>query len=224
MSRTSRFALPTIAAALALAFTAPMIADVAVARPARPEWQNGSDRLRAENQELRAELALFRSAHDELSAGLDRIENANRRNRDRRSQLMIDRALRNARERAAQHVQPYEPPPPGSVRDRRTDPSPPQIQVMEMDARAFSSLITQLGRAGFSDDKLAVIKTAAATNYFKVAQVIELMKTVGFDETRVEIAVALAPRVLDGDKWFEVYGALSFSSSRDALRQRLGDR
>jgi hypothetical protein len=50
------------------------------------------------------------------------------------------------------------------------------------------------------------------------------MKLASFDDTRVDIAVALAPRVLDGDKWFEVYGALSFSSSRDALRERLGDR
>lgn len=244
MSRTSRFALPSIAAALALAFTAPMIADVAVARPVRPDWQHGSDRLRAENEELRAELGLYQAAYSELSGGLDRIDAANRRNRDRRAALMIDRAARNARERAAQYVQPWSyeqqqpdwrdrddwrtmpsPPmlPPGSVRDRRTQPGP-QIQVMEMDARAFAALTTEMGRAHFADDKLALVKTAAATNYFTVAQVVQLMKLASFDDTRVEIAVALSPRVLDGDKWFEVYGALSFSSSRDALRQRLGDR
>lgn len=246
MSRLRRLAVPSLAAALALAVTAPLVADLAVARPARPDWQNGSDRLRAENAELRAELGYYQAAYTELSSGLDRVEGVNRRNRDRRSMMMIDRAVRHARDRAAQYVQPWsseqqEPdwrdrddwrtmpsPPPypghdGSVRDRRSQPAP-QIQVMEMDARAFASLTTEVNRAGFTEDKLALIKTAAATSYFRVAQVIELMKLIGFDESRVEIAVMLAPRVLDGDKWFEVYGALSFSSSRDALRQRLGDR
>jgi hypothetical protein len=50
------------------------------------------------------------------------------------------------------------------------------------------------------------------------------MKLVSFDDTRIEIAVVLAPRILDRDRMFDLYGALSFSSSRDSLRQRLGDR
>jgi hypothetical protein len=250
MSRLARLAVPAFAAAVALAVTAPMIADLASARPARPDYQNGTDRLRAENEQLRIELGYYQSAYTELSTGLDRVDAANRRNKDRRSFMMIDRALRGARDRAAQYVQPWSaeqqqpdwrdhgdwrtmpapiptpnpgPFPPGSVRDRRTQPQM-QIQVVAIDERAFASLTAEVGRASFADDKLAVVRTAAATNYFTVAQVVQLMKLASFDDTRVEIAAALAPRVLDGDKWFEVYGALSFSSSRDTLRERLGDR
>ena len=254
MSRLSRVAVPAVAAALALAVTAPMVADYAFARPVRPDYHpgNGGDRLRAENEQLRIELGYYQSAYSELSAGLDRVEMVNRRNRDRPVRMNIDRAIRGARDRAAQYVQPWsyderdpdwrdrddwrtmpQPPMPpmpagpgpGSIRDHRTHPQPaPQIQVMEMDARAFGSLTAEMGRASFADDKLALVKSAAASNYFTVAQVVQLMKLASFDDTRVEIAVALAPRVLDGDKWFQVYGALSFSSSRDTLRERLGDR
>lgn len=244
MSRLARLAAPAVAAALALAATAPLVADLATARPARPDYQHGGDRLRAENEQLRLELGYYQSAYAELSAGLDRIDTANRRNRDGRTRMQIDRASRHARDRAAQYVQPWsydqqEPdwrdrqdwrtmPGPfdgrdGRIRDRRTDRGP-QIQVMPIDDRAFASLTAEVSRANFADDKLALVQTAAQANYFTVAQVVTLMKLASFDDTRVEIAVALAPRVLDGDKWFEVYGALSFSSSRDALRQRLGER
>lgn len=246
MSRLARLAAPAVAAALALAATAPLVADLAVARPARPDYQHPGDRLRAENEQLRLELGYYQSAYAELSSGLDRVEGVNRRNRDPRTRMQIDRAVRHARDHAAQYVQPWsydqQDPDWRDRHDWRTMPSPPmhdprirdrrpdrgdrglQIQVMPIDDRAFASLTAEVSRANFADDKLAIVQTAAGTNYFTVAQVVQLMKLASFDDTRVEIAATLAPRVLDGDKWFEVYGALSFSSSRDALRQRLGDR
>lgn len=242
MSRLSRLAIPAVAAALALAATAPMVADLASAKPARPDWQQGG--LRQEVAQLRAELGYYQAAYSELSQGLDRIDAVNRRNRDRRTMMQISRAVRQARDGAAQYVQPWDyeqrepdwrdrddwrhapsppppPPPPGNVYDRRTQPQPQPVYA-QISGSAFASLTQQVAQAGFADDKLALVQTAAAANYFTVAQVIELMKLASFDDTRVEMAVALAPRVIDGDRWFEVYGALSFSASRDALRQRLG--
>ncbi|HUQ04202.1 MAG TPA: DUF4476 domain-containing protein [Kofleriaceae bacterium] len=236
-----RFALPAIAAALALAFTAPIVAEHVSAQPGRPDHRR--DDRRQEIEQLRTELGYYQQAYAELSAGLDRADRANRRNRDRRSMMQIDRALRDARDRAAQYVQPWtneqlEPdwrdnrdwrslpqtPPPGGVRDRRSPEPAPAPAPYAMADRDFRALTDQVGRASFADDKLAVVQTAAQTNYFTVAQVIALMQLASFDDTRVEIAAACAPRVIDGDKWFEVYGALSFSSSRDTLRNRVGGR
>jgi hypothetical protein len=266
-SNLKRFAIPFLAAALAVGVTAPVVADYASARPVRPDWDRdrGDARLRQENELLRRDLGLYQQAYAELNDGLDRVERANRRNRDRRSMFMIDRATRDARERAAQYVQPWSyeqeqpdwrddrdwrtlpqqpmprepmptPMPPyagGSVRDGRTQPPPPVVVTpvtpvtpvrYAMAERDFASLTAQIGRASFADDKLGLVQTAAQTNYFTVAQVVALMKLASFDDTKVEIAVACAPHVVDGDKWFEVYGALSFSSSRDTLRQRVGNR
>ncbi len=241
MSRLVRLLAPAVAAALALAATAPMVSDHAAARPARPDWDRRDHHQ--EIEQLRTELSYYQQAYAELDAGLDRVERANRRNRDRRASMQIDRALHHARDRAAMYVQPWDheqqepdwrdqdhwrtvppppPPPPGSVRDRRTPPMPAPIAAMQ--ANAFASLTDQIGRAAFADDKLGLVMTAAATNYFTVAQVVQLMQLASFDDTRVEIAVACAPRVIDGERWFDVYGALSFSASRDSLRQRLGGR
>jgi hypothetical protein len=263
MSRLAlnRFAIPTLAAALAIAVTAPVVAEHASARPVRPDWDRGDARLRQENEQLRRDLGLYQQAYNELNDGLDRVDRANRRNRDRRSMMMIDRATRDARDRAAQYVQPWsydqeqpdwrddrdwrtlpqnpqpaqpQPmpvyPPMGSVRDGRTQPPPvvvqpaPVMTTYAMSDRDFTSLTAQIGRAPFADDKLGLVQTAAQTNYFTVAQVVAMMKLASFDDTKVEIAAACAPHVVDGDKWFEVYGALSFSSSRDSLRQRVGNR
>jgi len=248
MSRLVRFALPSLAAALALAVTAPIIADHASARPARPgDYGDRDGGLRAENEQLRAELGYYQAAYNELNQGLDRVDAIGPRTRDRRTAVVLTRTVRDARDRAAQYVQPWsyeqqqpdwrdsndwrtmpQPPPPpplppGNVRDRRTQPTPAPAYAAINDS-AMASLVQQIGKASFGDDKLALVQSAAQYNYFTVAQVVQLMQLASFDDTRVEIAVALAPRVLDGDRWFEVYGALSFSSSRDTLRQRVGNR
>lgn len=245
MSRVSlaRLAIPAIAAALAIGVSAPVIADQAYARPVRPDWDRGDARLRAELEQLRTELGQYQRAYAELADGLHQVEHLNRRNRDRRAMLQINRAIRDAEHRAGQYVQPWsyeqEQPhwrddrdwrtlpgpmpadPPGGVRDHRTHRPPTPYAMAERD---FSALASQLGKAAFADDKLGLVKTAAQTNYFTVAQVIALMELASFDDTRVEIAAVCAPRVVDGDRWFEVYGALTFSSSRDALRNRVGGR
>lgn len=248
MPRLVHVFLPAVAAALALAVTAPVIADQAAARPVRPDWNPSTDRLRAENEQLRAELGYYQSAYAELGQGLDRIEGLNRRSRDRRTMFQINRTVREARDRAARHVQPWaqdqqepawrdrdewrtmpQPPQPQPdvhvhVRDRRSQPAPIVAPVVTMSERDFTSLAHQIGQASFADDKLALVQTAMTVNHVTVAQVVQLMQLASFDDTRVEIAAACAPRVLDGERWFEVYGALSFSASRDTLRQRLGGR
>ena len=181
-----------------------MVADVASARPARPDASIGElGRLRAENQQLRA-------ANSELTKGLDQIERAARQLRDRRAGNQLVSLVRATRDRADAYV---------ADRPGRHDHVPTAPPPMAPDR--FQTLSDQVKQVRFSDDQVAMVRTAAQTNYFTTAQVVALMKLVGFDETRIEIAVACAPRVVDPDQWFQVEGALAFSSSRDDLRKRV---
>jgi hypothetical protein len=214
MPPITRFAIPAIAAALALAVAAPVVADQAHARPVHGGFDRDEARLRAEIRELKGQLGNLQSAYAELSSGLDRIDRINARSRDRRTMVQIDRAIQSTLDRAAMYIEAAPAP----------TPPPPPPMLRSMNDRDFRALTDQIARASFGDDKLVVVQSAAQHHYFTVAQVIAMMKLASFDDTRVEIAVACAPRVIDRDKWFEVYGALSFSSSRDALRDRVGTR
>lgn len=219
----ARLAVPAIAAALAIGVTAPIVADQVTAQPARHDRDRGDRddaRRRAELDKVRAELAQYQQAYNELSAGLARVEQLNRKNRDRRLATQVTKAIRDAERRAAQFVQPWA----YDQKQPQLPHRPAPAKTHAMSDRDFRSLSDQIGRASFSDDKLGLVQTAAQTNYFTVAQVVTLMQLASFDDTRIEIAVACAPRVIDGDKWFQVYGALSFSSSKETLRTRLGGR
>lgn len=226
---TSRF---LSVAALALAFTTPAVADLNPS-PASGAYRDHRplEQARAELEQLRGELGYYQAAYTELSQGLERIETANRGNRDRPAKISIQRAIRAARSGAARYVQPWTDEQRGAAwRDEADWRQPPNWDPPVMAAPApvamttadFGALTVQVERASFASEKLGLIQAAAAANNFTVAQVTQLMQLAAFDDTRIEIAVTCAPRVIDGQRWFEVYGALSFSASRDALRKRLG--
>jgi len=237
----TRLALPALAAAAALLATAPFIGGAA---DARPGWQpptdpgpgNGVERLRRENAALRAELA---ETHLALDRGLDRLESITRTVRDRRTAARLHHALSDLRANLgegrgdpsdegdggwSQHPDDWSPRP-----DRpdgpSTNPGWPQPQpapaYAPMNPTEFQRLQAAVAASPFGSDQLNVIGTAATRNRFSVDQIVALMSALGFDDARVEVAVLLAPRVVDPQRWHLVFGALQFSSSRDALRQRV---
>ena len=87
-----------------------------------------------------------------------------------------------------------------------------------------SSELTQIERSidreSFSDDQLAVLRSASRGRHFTSSQVIRLMNGFSFDDDKVEAAVILFPRVIDQQNWYTVYGGLTFSSDKTALRRR----
>lgn len=101
-------------------------------------------------------------------------------------------------------------------------PPPPPMQRCGMDSGSFNSLKHSLEKASFRDDQKRVIESAAPYNTFWVSQVIELMNIVSFDDVKVDIAAMLYPQVCDANNWFQVYDALTFSSSKSDLRSRVG--
>ena len=45
------------------------------------------------------------------------------------------------------------------------------------------------------------------------------MKSCDFEDTRIQVAVILYPRVVDLEAWYRVYEALDFDASRTELRR-----
>ena len=91
-----------------------------------------------------------------------------------------------------------------------------------MSQQDFATFLSRVAGASFDSNRLDLVHTAAQANVFTTDQVVALMKTSAFDDSRIDIAVSLRPRVVDPDRYALVFDALQFQSSRDTLRQRLG--
>jgi hypothetical protein len=169
--------------------------------------------LRAENAQLRTDLSYVQAANRELLGGLQRIEGAVRQSTDRRTRFQIQRIVDSTRGRAASYSDGRDRPDWPDHRDHRDRYRP----LADAD---FQRLVARVAD-GFPSETLEVVRTAAAANYFTVDQAVALIKACRFDSARVEIGVALYPRVVDVERWFLVDEAFDYSSSRLALKQKL---
>lgn len=84
----------------------------------------------------------------------------------------------------------------------------------------FSRIRSAVAAESFSDDQLAVLRSASQGRRFTSAQVSTLMRQFSFSDDRIEAAVMLYPRVADPQNWYTVYDALTFSSDKEELRKR----
>jgi hypothetical protein len=99
---------------------------------------------------------------------------------------------------------------------------PPPLPPLPMGAGPFAALIDAVEAESFGDEKVAVLRQAAANNLFSVAQVRQLLPLYTFSDEKIEAAVALYPRTIDAENWFQVYQEFTFDSDKDELRDRLG--
>ena len=208
------------------------------ARRRRPE----DPCARAERQSARkiarleSELAAYQGAYQELESGLARVERfatrniGNQRNRDRMVKLSSQ-----SRTRAAAYFAPAAPVAPAPVVvappppvDPYVDPHTPYVDPnnapQAMTPRQFKRLRKSVESASFANDRIDLVRSAAAHNLFTVDQVIDLVKVCDFEKSKISIAVILYPQVVDLNEWYRVYRALDFKSSRDKLRNRIGER
>jgi hypothetical protein len=221
--------LATIAFAAAAAVAAIGVLPHGSADAKRPSWGNHDEvsRLRAENAQLRSDLRAYQTGYDLLSDAISRVDRINSRSRDRRTQRDIQRTIERARRDAGPNI--------GHGNDGGYDggydgsgtpggyPNYPQGERRyQMPANQLNGLVARVRDASFADDQLALIREAAALNWFSVDQVVALMKACSFEDTRIEIAVTLYPRIVDPQSWYTVNDAFDFSSSKQTLRQRTG--
>ncbi len=215
-------------AAFAAAAGAGAVSLTASARPAQVapgDYQS----LRQENAQLRSDLSYYQAAYSALDQGLTDVERVTRTIRDRRTVKYLTRVVRDARAQAAQYVgrddqrgPGWDPRDPRDTRDTRDTPDTRETARI-LSAGEFNDLLARVNATGFDDSKLALIQSAAQYSVFSVAQVVDLMKSSNFDDTRIAIAATLRPRTVDLPRWYLVYDALQFESSKSTLRARVGE-
>ncbi len=95
-------------------------------------------------------------------------------------------------------------------------PAPTAASGAEM-----TRLLNSLRAASFRDDKLRVLREAAAGLRFRTAQTIQLVRTLNFGGDKVEAFVVLYPRLVDPENFHTAYQALAHDSDRRALEKRV---
>jgi hypothetical protein len=108
-----------------------------------------------------------------------------------------------------------------SLPDRPTRPPPAPTVYVTSDAE-LASILGAVKREPFSDDKLAVLRSATYGRWFTVAQVGVFVDAMTFSSEKVDAAAMLFPQVVDPQSWYLIYGYLTFSSDKDDLRRRTG--
>jgi hypothetical protein len=218
---TAQFAIVSAAVAATATVATMVPGDLLASATAHPVYEDSLGRLELENSRLRADLRSYRAASDELMDGLDRIETASARLKDRRSQQTIKSVVTDVRERVSEFVT-----------DTHADDyggygggyggyyGEYGYTATDADVAALTEFMTS---KNFAEDQLAAVKTASDRTWFTTSQIVALMDAATNEDTKIEIAALLHSSVTDPHNWYLIENGLTFSSSKQTLRSRLGE-
>jgi hypothetical protein len=97
----------------------------------------------------------------------------------------------------------------------------PKTSCTAMSASTLASLLDQLKKQAFEDNKMNVIKQVLGSNCISTAQVKQLMSEFSFEENKLKVAKMCYAKTTDKGNYFMLNDAFSFSSSADELQQFL---
>ncbi len=86
-----------------------------------------------------------------------------------------------------------------------------------MSPTTMGSVLDQIKKQSFEDNKLNVIKQVLASNCISAAQVKQLMGEFKFDENKLKVAKMCYEKTTDKNNYFTLNDAFSFSSTADEL-------
>lgn len=92
------------------------------------------------------------------------------------------------------------------------------IPPRAMPTLVFHRLMGQLQRAGFTEERLQLLRAAAADNGFTAAQATAVLQAFSFANERLEAARTLVPRLTDPENGFQLYDAFEFDGDRAAMK------
>lgn len=216
---TAQFAIAAAAVAASATVASMVPGDLLATATAHPAYEDTMGRLELENSRLRADLRSYRAASDELIDGLDRIDAASARLKDRRSQQVIKSVVTDVRERVSEFVQDTH------AYDDYGGSSGGyygEFGYTATDADVVA-LTEFMSAKNFAEDQLAAVKTASNRTWFTTAQIVTLMQAATNEDTKIEIAAMLYASVTDPHNWYLIENGLTFSSSKQTLRSRLGE-
>ncbi|MDP2315743.1 MAG: DUF4476 domain-containing protein [Pseudomonadota bacterium] len=108
----------------------------------------------------------------------------------------------------------------------RTPPAPPVAVIPPpppappvMSDREFTALVAAVKGEAFSSDQLGIVRSAARSSYFTIAQVGVVLDQLAHSSDKIEAATILAPRVIDRQNAWKLNEHLTFSSDKEAVRK-----
>lgn len=87
-----------------------------------------------------------------------------------------------------------------------------------MNDQLFQTFYKEMKNEPFKDDRMKLLNAALAGSDFTSAQCLQLTKLYTFDDDRMEIMKIMYPRIVDKEAFFTVINTLTFSSSKEKMR------
>ena len=87
-----------------------------------------------------------------------------------------------------------------------------------MTDQLFPTFYTEMKNEPFKDDRMKLLNAALAGSDFTSAQCLQLTKLYTFDDDRMEIMKIMYPRIVDKEAFFTVINTLTFSSSKEKMK------
>ena len=87
-----------------------------------------------------------------------------------------------------------------------------------MNDQLFQTFYKEMKNEPFKDDRMKLLNAALAGSDFTSAQFLQLTKLYTFDDDRMEIMKIMYPRIVDKEAFFTVINTLTFSSSKEKMK------
>ena len=87
-----------------------------------------------------------------------------------------------------------------------------------MNDQLFQTFYKEMKNEPFKDDRMKLLNAALAGSDFTSAQCLQLTKLYTFDDDRMEIMKIMYPRIVDKESFFTVINTLTFSSSKEKMK------
>lgn len=94
----------------------------------------------------------------------------------------------------------------------------PGVEVRRaVDSARLQEISAAISAESFGKGQLQVLQSAAASHYFTVDQLKGLLELFSFENEKLDAVAIVAPRLLDPENGYKLYGAFSFQSSKDKV-------
>ena len=87
-----------------------------------------------------------------------------------------------------------------------------------MNDQLFQTFYKEMKNEPIKDDRMKLLNAALAGSDFTSAQCLQLTKLYTFDDDRMEIMKIMYPRIVDKEAFFTVINTLTFSSSKEKMK------
>lgn len=93
-----------------------------------------------------------------------------------------------------------------------------------MSSARFNKLLQSIDDAGFESNRLNLFEQAMSNNHINSNQLIQVMKAMSFESSRIKVAKMAYSKLVDKDNTYKINNGFSFSSSRDDFNRFLKNR